>query len=326
MRATEWRTTLKSAHRYRAGLPVGTLQRTVALLFGLSGNRCAFPDCNNRVISDATDFDEAAVNGHISHIYASSSRGPRPAPEDFDPKALDGFDNLILFCGYHNNVVDNQPNTFTAEQIGVWKVQHLRRNLLSRSSLLVESKSRLSVLGLKLTAFSVDARLIEVGAVYTKSKTVGIGKSAKTVDTTFIPYFFELDNGTRLDFELQDSRFNCAIGSRVSLLCAEIDDQKSLWVFSVYDHALALWTVLPRTRNLIFAKPREMMIVVLLMSTPVLVMSVLESLHVGIGGNVYGFGFPACALVGLAAFGFSRLREQIARAKLTALQNEVLVS
>src|SRR5690349_19471551 len=49
------------------------------ILFALSGNVCAFPECNRRLIEPATMNDDAAVVGHIAHIVGASRQGPRGA-------------------------------------------------------------------------------------------------------------------------------------------------------------------------------------------------------------------------------------------------------
>jgi hypothetical protein len=54
--------------------------RTVKLLFGLSRNQCAFPDCPKPIIIPGTDQSDKAIIGHICHIYAVSDVGPRGKP------------------------------------------------------------------------------------------------------------------------------------------------------------------------------------------------------------------------------------------------------
>jgi hypothetical protein len=36
----------------------------------------------------------------------------------------DRYDNLILFCSQHHDVVDGQPNTYTKEDLRAWKSDH----------------------------------------------------------------------------------------------------------------------------------------------------------------------------------------------------------
>jgi hypothetical protein len=101
-------------------VPRNYSDRDLKILFGLSGNRCAFPTCRNEIIARATDFDPAAVVGQVAHIVASSEKGPRGDP-DFPKEQLDREPNLLLLCGQHHALVDKQPNTFTVEQLRRWK-------------------------------------------------------------------------------------------------------------------------------------------------------------------------------------------------------------
>ena len=52
-------------------------QKALKILFGLSGNQCAHPNCTNNVIEPATEKSDAAVIAQICHIYAISDDGPR---------------------------------------------------------------------------------------------------------------------------------------------------------------------------------------------------------------------------------------------------------
>lgn len=114
---------------------------TLGLLWGLSGNRCAFPGCPNHLIAEATEADEAKIVGHIAHIYASSDDGPR-GRKDLKPKDRDSYENLLLLCRHHHGVVDAQANTYTAADLQDWKRKHYenQRQLLAKiaSGALVE--------------------------------------------------------------------------------------------------------------------------------------------------------------------------------------------
>lgn len=94
--------------------------KDVKLLFGLSASICAFPGCWKRCIEDATPHDPHAVTGKIAHIEAHSNSGPRANPA-LTPKQRDCYDNWILLCPTHHDIVDNQPNTYTAADLRKWK-------------------------------------------------------------------------------------------------------------------------------------------------------------------------------------------------------------
>ncbi len=94
---------------------------------GLAAARCAFPSPNCRVqcVSEGTELDRAAIFGKIAHIVAHSDIGPRADPTY--PKELrDKYENLILLCGNHHNIVDYQHNTYTINDLRSWKSDHER--------------------------------------------------------------------------------------------------------------------------------------------------------------------------------------------------------
>jgi hypothetical protein len=86
---------------------------------------CAFPDCKRKLIVKATEHDDAKVIGKICHIIAHSDDGPRSDP-DFPQEDREKPENLILLCGTHHDEIDVQPNTYTAEDVRRWKVDHER--------------------------------------------------------------------------------------------------------------------------------------------------------------------------------------------------------
>lgn len=101
-------------------------QRTLKILFTLSGNQCAHPECSNRLIVNETEHSPDHVVGQISHIYAHSEAGPRGNP-GLTPDELNGPDNLLIFCPTHHSIVDGQEETFPADLLTSWKRQHESR-------------------------------------------------------------------------------------------------------------------------------------------------------------------------------------------------------
>ncbi|HRQ42094.1 MAG TPA: HNH endonuclease signature motif containing protein [Chloroflexota bacterium] len=94
--------------------------KDIKLLWGLSAGRCAFPDCRQPSIIDGTEVDDRAIIGKIAHIYAHSNEGPRAKP-DLTDEERDRYDNWVILCSRHHDLVDAQPNTFTAEDLLSWK-------------------------------------------------------------------------------------------------------------------------------------------------------------------------------------------------------------
>lgn len=95
-------------------------QKEVEQLWGFSAGYCAFPNCYQPCVKKATEHDKAALVGQICHIVAHSDKGPRADPT-MPAEARNRYDNLILLCGTHHNMVDGQPNTYTVNDLRMWK-------------------------------------------------------------------------------------------------------------------------------------------------------------------------------------------------------------
>lgn len=93
--------------------------RTVKRLFGVSGNICAFPKCQEPlVVGDK-------VTGKICHI-----KGDKPGSARYDETQSDeerhGFENLILMCGKHHDVIDDDEESYTVGRLERMKAEHER--------------------------------------------------------------------------------------------------------------------------------------------------------------------------------------------------------
>jgi hypothetical protein len=93
------------------------------VLFALSGNQCAHPDCTNSLIEPATEQSNTLVTAQICHIYAISVDGPR-GKSGLTQQELNSPENLILLCRHHHGVVDGQHETFPADTLKEWKHIH----------------------------------------------------------------------------------------------------------------------------------------------------------------------------------------------------------
>ncbi len=83
------------------------------ILWAMSGNQCAFPDCPEVLVQDGNRMDGRVTLGEIAHIYGRSKRGPRPAPEGYSRKRIQSYENLMLLCPKHHRVIDGQPATYS---------------------------------------------------------------------------------------------------------------------------------------------------------------------------------------------------------------------
>ncbi len=98
----------------------GPRQNVKFALFALSGNECAFPDC------DAPVFQDDSIVGAIAHIHAQRPGGPRYA-EGLNDDELHGIENLVLLCLLHHKIVDDDPERFDVEWLRRIKREHESR-------------------------------------------------------------------------------------------------------------------------------------------------------------------------------------------------------
>jgi hypothetical protein len=100
-------------------------QKDLRILFQKSGNRCAFPGCSQELTYPEAPADDPVVLSEVAHIVAHTQDGPRgdyPLPLE----ERDKYDNLILLCEQHHNIVDDQPHTYPVERLRQIKADHER--------------------------------------------------------------------------------------------------------------------------------------------------------------------------------------------------------
>ena len=97
-------------------------EQTIKKLFAHSGNICAFPNCDEEIIDK-----DGNVIGEICHIEAAERNGPRYNPNQTDDERK-AVDNLVLLCGKHNKIIDNDANQYTVDYLKQIKKVHESRN------------------------------------------------------------------------------------------------------------------------------------------------------------------------------------------------------
>lgn len=95
-------------------------EKTIKRIFALSRNRCAFPGCESQIVEAS-----GSVVGDVCHIRAANRKGPRYDPGQ-TPEERHAFENLILLCKPHHKRVDDNPATFTVDQLRDIKEMHER--------------------------------------------------------------------------------------------------------------------------------------------------------------------------------------------------------
>jgi len=91
------------------------------VLWGRSGSLCAF--CRAHLVIDASVADSESIVGDECHIISGAPNGPRH-DQNFNSEEIDSLDNLLLLCRVHHKLVDDQPETFTADTLRQLKANH----------------------------------------------------------------------------------------------------------------------------------------------------------------------------------------------------------
>ena len=91
---------------------------TIKRLFAMSGNKCAFPDCQVHISEE-----DGTIIGEVCHIEADKPGGPRYNSAQTDEKRQ-AFENLILMCANHHKVIDSNPGSYTVTRLKETKTSH----------------------------------------------------------------------------------------------------------------------------------------------------------------------------------------------------------
>ncbi len=96
------------------------------ILWGRSGNVCAFPGCPQHLAYSSANQPDTIVIGEECHIYARAADGPRGVLQNADVE-VDSHLNVILLCPTHHRIIDSQPDVFTVTALRDMKASHERR-------------------------------------------------------------------------------------------------------------------------------------------------------------------------------------------------------
>lgn len=97
----------------------GPNRATIKRLYAVSGNRCAFPKCTAPLVHGNK------VTGRVCHI-----KGAKPGSARYDAGQSEaerhGFENLILMCPIHHDVIDADEVAYSVERLLSLKVSDER--------------------------------------------------------------------------------------------------------------------------------------------------------------------------------------------------------
>lgn len=97
----------------------GPTTKTVKAIFAASSNRCAFPKCT----VPAYDALTGSVLVEICHIEGHKPESARYRAAQTDEERH-SFSNLILLCGVHHKVIDDDEDSYTVERLKQMKAKH----------------------------------------------------------------------------------------------------------------------------------------------------------------------------------------------------------
>lgn len=108
-------------------------QKTLKVLFALSGNQCAYPGCENPVVVPTTEASGVHVSSQICHIYSLNSDSR--SQEGLTERELNAPENLILLCPTHHDIIDGQHESYPPNLLKRWKQEHEAKvkGLISRN-------------------------------------------------------------------------------------------------------------------------------------------------------------------------------------------------
>jgi hypothetical protein len=163
---------------------------TIKRLFALSGNRCAFPGCQNRVI-DASNI----LIGRVCHICADKPGGKRYDPNQTEAERQ-GFDNLIVMCANCHIVIDEDVATYTVEVLREMKRRHEAR-VSERFEISDETAKRIIIMMSAGLAGAAIGEVVRGVADFARALASALGpqptEKRKPVDHTD-PLLRELEN------------------------------------------------------------------------------------------------------------------------------------
>ena len=95
----------------------------IKILYGLAASRCSFLECRLDLVLEAKKEDQKKQIGKIAHIVAHSGDGPR-ADGSYPPEKLDTYENWILLCGTHHDVIDTISSEYSVKSLHEMKKNH----------------------------------------------------------------------------------------------------------------------------------------------------------------------------------------------------------
>jgi len=87
-----------------------------------AAGRCSFPDCKIELTLE-TKPNKFRQIGKIAHIVGHSPKGPR-GDSSFPSEKLATYQNWILLCGTHHDIIDADESKYSVEKLHEMKKNH----------------------------------------------------------------------------------------------------------------------------------------------------------------------------------------------------------
>lgn len=97
-------------------------QPDIKMLWGKSGNHCAFPGCNTELAKLGSAGGNSII-GEMAHIKGENRNSARYDSSMTD-KERNCYNNLILLCPTHHTEIDRDPALYTVEKLLEIKNKH----------------------------------------------------------------------------------------------------------------------------------------------------------------------------------------------------------
>ena len=114
---------------------------TLRILYAISGNQCAFPDCTHSLFND-----DGLYIAQLCHIEAANENGSRYNENKTDDDRR-SVDNLMFLCHRHHKETDNVKK-FSVEKLREIKRTHeakfLEKNIIASNDMIRQIKTEIS--------------------------------------------------------------------------------------------------------------------------------------------------------------------------------------
>lgn len=98
-------------------------ERVKVMLYSRSGNKCAFPGCQSKLVFKLEDVQKMLNIGEAAHIVAERADGPR-GKHPLPLSERNDFTNGLVLCSPHHTTIDDYPESYPAEMLYDWKKNH----------------------------------------------------------------------------------------------------------------------------------------------------------------------------------------------------------